>query len=67
VKLKTFHALACGHLTPAPAPARDNGDAEICPAWIECPVCGMPKRWQGYVPGPPDGFQLGDALIEVPR
>ena len=48
MRVRAYYALVCGHWAPAPAPRPENGDAEILPAWVECPRCGIPQRVDGY-------------------
>jgi len=38
----------CPHVAVAPSPSPDAGDAEVVPAFVECPVCGVPRRVMGF-------------------
>jgi len=59
---RAYYDLACGHQAPAPPPSPTNGDAEVMPPFVECPVCGVPRRWQGYTPDEAHEFSLADVL-----
>jgi hypothetical protein len=45
---RPVHYLVCGHTAPAPDPDPGNGDAELLPRTVLCPVCGVERIVDGY-------------------
>jgi hypothetical protein len=44
------YVLRCGHEAPAPIPSVLHGDEEVRPAFVDCPVCGVPRIVDAYRP-----------------
>jgi hypothetical protein len=45
-----YELARCGHCAEAPDPHPYLLEAELLPAFVDCPECGVPRRVLGYVP-----------------